>query len=106
MGTEYATRTAVYDHAGPGRRAVATEQVRLGSGDLPLGHRARPRCPQRSLNGPHACCGEHRIECFGGLDVPVPDQEIQAVGVVFEVHRQLRASHCTGARPPANTSGS
>ena len=33
--------------------------------------------------------GEHRVERRGELGVPVPDQELEAVRVILEVHQQV-----------------
>jgi hypothetical protein len=34
-------------------------------------------------------CREHGVERRGELGIPVPDQELEAVRVVFEVHQQV-----------------
>ena len=47
------------------------------------------RRPDRRLDDPHAGRGEHRVERRGELGVPVPDQELEALGVIVEVHQQV-----------------
>jgi hypothetical protein len=39
----------------------------------------------------HAGRGEHRVERRGELGVPVPDQELEAFGMIVEVHQQVAA---------------
>jgi hypothetical protein len=59
------------------------------AGDPPFRDSVRARRPHRRLDDPHADRGEHGVECGGELGVPVPDQELQAARLVFEVHQQV-----------------
>jgi hypothetical protein len=49
---------------------------------------ARDR-PDRSLDDPHADSAKHRVEGCRELGIPVPDQELQPIRVIVEVHHQV-----------------
>jgi len=59
------------------------------AGNPAFGDRVRARRPDRRPDDPHAGRGEHSVEGRGELGVPVPDQELEAVSPVFEVHQQV-----------------
>ena len=45
--------------------------------------KARQPCPQGAFD-PNADGREYRVQCRGELGVPVPDRELQAVGLTFQ----------------------
>jgi hypothetical protein len=55
----------------------------------PLRERVRPWRPDRRPDHPRAVPGKYRIECRGGLAVPVTDQEPEPAGTLTEVHEKV-----------------
>lgn len=49
----------------------------------------RPRRPDRRLDDPHTGRGEHGVEGGGESGIPVPDQELEAIRLAFEVYQQV-----------------
>jgi hypothetical protein len=45
--------------------------------------RAWPRSTAATIDDPDADGGERRVECRGEFGIPVPDQDLWAVGVAF-----------------------
>jgi len=60
-----------------------------GAGNPAFRDRVRPRCLDWRLDDPDPGCREHGAERRGELGVPVPDEELEAVRMVFEVHQQV-----------------
>ena len=60
-----------------------------GAGNPVFRDRVRPRRLDRSLDDPDPGCREHGAERRGELGVPVPDEELEAAGVVAEVHQEV-----------------
>ena len=60
-----------------------------GGGDPTLADRVRARRPDRRGDDAHAARGEDRVEPVGVLGVPVPDQELQALGSLPEMHQHV-----------------
>jgi hypothetical protein len=65
------------------------QALAAGTGDPAFRDRVRPRRPDRSLDDPHADRIEDRVKRRGELRIPVPDQELQAACLAFEVHQQV-----------------
>jgi len=59
------------------------------AGDPPLADRVRPRRLNGCCDDPHAGRGEDRVERIGVLGISVPDQELQAVGALAEIHERV-----------------
>ena len=60
-----------------------------GAGDPALADRVRARRLDRRFDDPHAGRGEDGAERGGVLSISVPDQELQAVGPLPEVHEDV-----------------
>ena len=65
--------------------------------------RVRTRRLDRSLDDPRADRGGHRIERRSERGIPVPDQELEAVSVLLEVHQKVTG--LPGHRVPGGISG-
>jgi hypothetical protein len=79
------------------------QALAAAAGDPAFGDRVRARRPYGRLDDPDADRGEHRVECRGELGVPVPDQELEAVGVAFQGHEQVAG--LLGHRCPRGVGG-
>jgi hypothetical protein len=65
------------------------QALTAGAGDPAFRDRVRPRRPDWSLDNPHPGGDEHRIERYGELGIPVPEQEFETVSIVLKVHQQV-----------------
>lgn len=66
-----------------------------GAGNPPLRDRVRTRRPHQRPDDPNPGCRERGVERRGELDVPVPDEELEDVRLIFKVHQQVTACWVT-----------
>ena len=67
----------------------AVEQLAAQGSDHPFADGVRSGRPRRAEQDPGASCHEYRVEGVRELPGTVPDQELDAVGALAEVHEEV-----------------
>jgi hypothetical protein len=65
------------------------QALTAGAGNPAFRDRVRPRRLDRRLDDSRLGRGEHCVERCGELGIPVPDQELEAVSLIVEMHQHV-----------------